>query len=133
MTSLQLYEELIPKYSNRINAHVLMTGINYNFSTFFTKLIKDAARCNRFSSDVIYDIEGLRELFGRYSSGDNPEPVWIGFRKDGVDGTRYIESKLTQAEDNIDILGDEYFVLYCVKIEPDEPGWCYITINEYWM
>lgn len=133
MTSRKLLEALKPNKTERVYCQILANGILYNPSEFYTKLIRDAARCNRFSSDVVFSIDEIREAFREYKSGKEFEPIWIGFRRHGVDHADFIMSKIACSSKGIDVLEDEYFALYSIDVESDDPGWCYVIINEYWM
>lgn len=132
MTSLDLYKTLKPSVTEvKEHVQVLADGISCNLSDFYTKLIKDAARCNNYSSDIVYDINGINEKLEAYRNGQEFEPVWIGFRRYGVDGTTYILSVINEQPDFQ--LHQRYFAIYSVMVEDDDPGWCKIIINEYWM
>lgn len=130
MTSKELYQLLKPDVQETIQAQLLSDGLNANVSSFYTRLIKDAARCNKYSCDVFYDIEGIEKALRNYKPGNEFKPIWIGFRKYGVDGTAYVVS---HAEDGLHILHREYFALYSMNIESFDSGWANIVINEYWM
>ena len=73
-----------------------------NFSSEFTAVIKEAARCNRWASDCIYDIQEVERVLEAFNpdefpvdgSNDDALPiVAMGFRKDGVDGNSFILSR----------------------------------------
>jgi len=132
LTSLDLYKTLNPSVTEvKEHVQVLADGISCNLSDFYTKLIKDAARCNRYSSDIVFDINEINEKLKTYRNGREFEPVWIGFRRHGVDGTSYVVSAITEQPDLQPY--QRYFALYSVMVEDGDPGWCKIIINEYWM
>ena len=130
MTSKELYEKLKPSVSKTENVQAIGGRINYNTSSFCTKLIKEAARCNAYSSDVVYNINGMTEAMRNFDPKADPVIIWFGFRRHGVDHDSYILSKI--GEDVYNVYHD-YFALYSVKIEAESPGYVDITFNEYWM
>lgn len=68
------------------------TSYGVNMSGIITKLIKLAAKCEAFSSDIMYDLAELvsAEKEGNYVSGD----YWFGFRDMGVDHEAFIRCRL---------------------------------------
>lgn len=130
MNSRELYNKMTPCKTEKVLAQLLADGLSCNLSTFCSKLIKDAARCNRFNSDVVYDINGIQDALKKYRANTEFEPIWIGFRRYGVDGTNYILSRIDGSIDNV---YRDYFALYSLDVENKEPGWCWVVLNEYWM
>lgn len=130
MTSKELYFKIAPDKTTRLLAQLGDNGLEVNMSTEFSRLIKDAARCNHYNSDVYYDIKEIHEQFKEYD-GKEFEPIWIGFRRMGVDGTSYV---LARVEDNnpYRYLFREYFALYSVTVEKEEDRY-YVCFNEYFM
>lgn len=128
----ELYDTLRPSHTTHANGQVLTTEFCVNLSDIFTKLIKDAARCNSYSSDVYYDLQRIEETVRNYRNFAEVEPIFIGFRRHGVDGNTFILSRI---EGNPYAVHNEYFALYSVMIEQkqDEPGWATVVFNEYWM
>ena len=88
--------------------------IAVNMSTIYTKLIKDAARCNCYSSDLLFDIQMFED---RLKSGE-PCAIYLGFRKMGVDGENFIVSRCNNGAS----VYSEYFALYRLELWPDEEG-----------
>lgn len=130
MTSKELYEKLRPSVSETENVQVVGGRINYNTSSFYTKLIREAARCNAYSSDVIYNINGMTEAMQNFDPKAGPVIIWFGFRRHGVDHDSFILSRIGEDVYNVH---QNYFALYSVKIEVESPGYADITFNEYWM
>lgn len=93
--------------------------LEVNMSSTYTQLIKEAGRCNRFSSDVIYDIQTMEDAWKSF----DPEaemPLFIcGFRKDGVDGRSFVESRCNGSTrySLYDGIG-KYFAMYFVEVVP---------------
>lgn len=99
-----------------------------NLSDLFTSLIKDAARCNRYSSDVIYSIEEINNICKNYDEEEEYPPVLIACRKDGVDHASFI---LSRCEENCYNVYKEYFAFYSVEFIPDGFGFTKIVWTEY--
>ena len=130
MTIQELYEKMRPSKSHDVQGQILADGISANISDFFTRLIKDAARCNSYSSDVYYDLRKIDDALRNYKSGEPFEPIFIGFRRHGVDGNSFILSRL---DGDYHRAYREYFALYSVMVEPDGEGWVNVLLKEYWM
>lgn len=131
MTSIQeLYEKLRPSKTTHANGQVLTKEFCVNLSDIFTRLIKDAARCNSYSSDVYYDLRKIDEEVRAYRNGAEFTPIFIGFRRHGVDGNTFILSRI---EDDPYNVYREYFALYSLTVQQDDFGWATVVFNEYWM
>lgn len=89
-----------------------------NLSSEFSELIKQAARCNRFSSDVIYDIGSVNDALEVWT-GEKRLFVF-GFRRDGVDGNSFVLSRVNNKCKNIYDVYKLYFALYFMEIKEDE-------------
>ena len=126
----ELYETLRPSCTEHANGQVLACEFCVNLSDIFTRLIKDAARCNSYSSDIYYDLRKIDENVHNYRNNADFEPIFIGFRRHGVDGNTFILSRI---DGNPYAVHNEYFALYSVMIEQNEPGWATVVFNEYWM
>ena len=61
-----------------------------NTADVFSEILRSLRYCDNYLSDVLYDIERIRTLVEGGKSG----VVWLGFRKDGVDGADYIRESL---------------------------------------
>lgn len=87
--------------------------VEVNMSTIYTQLIREAARCNRYASDLVYDIESINEMF----KTSNFETRIIAFRKDGVDENNFVKSGTDGDTNNIYKM---YFAIYFIKVEADK-------------
>lgn len=67
------------------------TSVDINLSSIWTELIKEAAKCDSYSSDVLIDIDAVRE---KLASG-KPEDFtyYFGFRDNGVDHETFIRNR----------------------------------------
>ena len=135
MTSWNLYDKMTPSSTDSYVGQITEAGVNTNLSSFYNRLIKDAARCNNYQSDVVYNIMELMDALKTFRDDTNLDPIWIGFRRDGVDGTNFVLSRAENGKDSPERnIRREYFALYSVVVEHDpEIGWVNIRINEYWM
>lgn len=81
-------------------------------------LIREAAKCKSYCSDVLYDIDGINHML---SIKDIPtREFWIGFRDLGVDSKGMIELRRESPE----MYGENpYRVVYILRfeIEEDDP------------
>ena len=132
MTSKELYSKIKPDETRRILAQLGDDGLEVNMSTEFSQLIKDAARCNHYNSDVYYDIKGIHERFKEYDGGEF-DPIWIGFRRMGVDGTSYVLARVEGLSTLFSYyLSSAYFALYSVMVEKENDNYV-VCFNEYFM
>lgn len=123
-------------YEETTGAYVGKNGIDINLSSAFTTMIKEAARCNRYSSDVIYDIQAINnrlETFN-YNNENSYEPIVIAFRKDGVDGNGFILSRVSDASANAQYsihFPKDYFSMFSLEFVKDDdyPGYVNIKIR----
>ncbi len=116
-TSEKLLEKLKPNSKKVYLAQSLVDGLMVNTADMFTILIKEAARCNDYSSDVFYDLQRIATSFKEFVNVFTP--VWIGFRRHGVDGTEFVLSRIKEYKDVYDCIYKEYFALYSVHVEQD--------------
>lgn len=95
-----------------------------NMSTIFTELIKQAARCESYSSDICYEIQ---EIMNGISGITPPETIlgengegktyMFGFRNMGVDHDNFIKSRLDGSPYcDVRLL---YRRIYLLRFEPD--------------
>ena len=129
MTVNDLIQRLHCSKSEKYTGQILADGVSVNLSGFYTQLIKDAARCNSYSSDIVYSINEINEKLKEYPKTRTFESVWIGFRKHGVDHGSFV---LSHVEDDPYKVYSEYFALYSVEVEPDGYGFVQVVIKEYW-
>lgn len=109
-------------------AQLLADGLSVNMSSIYTRLIKDAARCNSYSSDLIISLEFLDEKLRNFNPREPWTPEIFGFRKMGVDHRAFVESRCEKPGD----LLREYFALYSLDIHPtDYEGFYDVILTEY--
>ena len=131
LTSQELFDTLHPNMQWSQTAQLLSNGLSINMSDFYTQLIRDAARCNDYSSDVIFDINYINQRLEDYHGGYF-EPIWIAFRKHGVDGTNYILCRTNEYETPFACINREYFVVYSVSLaETDYEGFYDVVFSKY--
>jgi hypothetical protein len=130
LSSQELFNIIKPCSRKTYLAQLTDNGLGFNPTDMFSTFVKEAARCNEYNCDVIFDIEHLIERFNSYR-GEEFEPVWIGFRKLGVDGTDYVLLRLEYEIPWIS-LTKEYFALYSVSLEHNEYEELYnVILNKY--
>lgn len=121
-------------YHSEASAQYYNGKLEANLSSEYTALIKEAARCNRYSNDLIYDIEAINHALETFDP-DNDLPVFaIGFRKDGVDGNGFIMSSVSNdGRGSLYDIYKLYFAVYFVEIKEDEgfPGFYKVETKGY--
>lgn len=65
------------------------THVSINMSSIYTALIKEAAKCNRWSSDILVEIKNISNAIKDISKEEHI--IIFGFREDGVDGEEYVK------------------------------------------
>lgn len=131
MTSQELYNKIKPSEVHYYFAQLLSDGLNVNLNDIFTPLIKDAARCNGYNSDIYYDMIAIDEAMKSYRAGQEFEPMWIGFRKLGVDGTAFVLLRISDNNTYAD-LSANYFALYSLTLKPRSYEGLYdVALSEY--
>jgi len=88
-----------------------------NLSSEFTELIRQAARCNRYASDIIYDIGNVNDALETWT-GEKTLFVF-GFRRDGVDGNFFVLSRVNSECKNIYDIHKLYFAIYFMEFKKD--------------
>ena len=87
---------------------------NTNWSSIATILIKEAAKCDSYSSDIFYDLKAIEETV----KNGNSETFLLGFRDMGVDSKAFVEVRLDSKEKvssyyrklmKLDIVADETY------------------------
>lgn len=131
MTSKELFNKLKPSSKEEYVAQALTNGLSVNMSGIYSQLIKEAARCNNYNSDVVYDIESIQEKLAEFRQGDSWEPVFVGFRRHGVDGTDFVTTRCESPERAYEVIFKEYFALYSVDVEAESDGWYKIMFYKY--
>lgn len=130
MTSEQLFEKLKPSQSHVYLAQLNNRGLEFNTSDLMSQLIKDAARCNCYNSDIFYDLKYIEERFNNFNGEGDFEPIWIGFRKMGVDCTSFVLCRCND-EQVYGSLSENYFALYSLSVKEDEYDFYSVTLSEY--
>ena len=132
MTSNELYEKLKPSEQQVYLAQYNARGLDFNTSDMFTRLIKYAARCNGYNSDIYYDLSYIDDRLKHFEPADDFEPIWIGFRKMGVDCTSFVLTRCNN-ESTYGSLSLNYFALYSLSVERTEEGFFNVYLNEYYV
>lgn len=130
MTSKELYEKLTPWRSYRYSGQYTSGRLEVNLSDIGSKLIKDAARCNGYNYDVYYDLRAINNAMENFNPKKEFTPMWIGFRKLGVDGTDYVLLRIA-GELPHHALSCNYFALYSLNIESTGDDFYNVILNEY--
>lgn len=136
MTSAELFKTLKPSRTKEFEGYRMRTGgLSLNYSDVFSHLIKDAARTNRFQSDVYYSLKDIENAINNFDPDNMPDPIWVAFRKDGVDGTSYI--LVTYDDQNTyGSLSKRYFTLYSISFRSEDSHFgerYFMDFNEYWV
>ena len=112
-------------YDMEMSAQAVCGRLEANMSDAFTQLIREAAKCHSYSSDVIYDIGSVNDMLEHFNPGKYPNDgshdddlpvIAFGFRKLGVDGNAFILSRLDGNCYNIE---REYFAMYFIEVKRD--------------
>lgn len=104
--------------------------LDINLSSEYTQLIREAARCNRFASDVIYDINAMNRALETFNPENDLPIVAFGFRKDGVDGNSFIISRLNNEHGgNVNGCYKEYFAIYFMEVVEEEDWKGYFKVE----
>ena len=131
MTSSQLFETLKTFSESKYYAQLLPDGLNVNLSDIFCKFIKDAARCNGYGSDIYYDMKIVDEAMKNYTGDKEFVPIWVGFRKLGVDSTDYVLHRIMSNKTVFSDLTSNYFALYSITLEHEEGCFYKLVLREY--
>ena len=132
MTSVELYNKLTPNNEKVFPAQLLSHGLSGNWSDMFSTFVKDAARCNGYNSDVYYDMKIIDESMQNFNPETEFEPIWVGFRKLGVDSTSYVLCRL-EDQNVYSSLSRNYFALYSVCVENKDDNWYNVILREYYV
>jgi len=111
-------------------------GVDVNISTSFSAIIKEAAKCNSYNSDVFYDLLSINNRLENFdfNNEEHYSPFLIGFRKMGVDGNAFVCTKVEEKSKkwtHAVIFPEEYFSVFVVTFKKSEQ-WAdmgYIEIN----
>ena len=113
-------------FEEKLEARINSDGrIDVNMSSAFTAMIKEAAKCNRFSSDLIYDIQKVNERLEHFYpfEEESYSPILIACRKDGVDGNGFILPRVQDASRNCAYaicFPADYFSVFAVSFKQSE-------------
>ena len=133
MTSKELFEKLKPSEQKVYLAQYNARGLDFNTSDMFSRLIKDAARCNNYNSDIYYDLSYIDDRLKHFEPAEDFEPIWIGFRKMGVDCTSFVLTRVND-ESMYGSLSNNYFALYSISVERDNTDNFHVVwFNEYYV
>lgn len=104
-----------------------------NLSSEFSELIRQAARCNRYGSDLIYDINNVNDAMETWT-GEKKLFVF-GFRRDGVDGNSFVLSRVNNECENIHNIHKLYFAIYFMEVKEDEgyKGFYKVVTDGYYL
>lgn len=129
MTNKEFVSKFMVTHTDKYDLQLLADGLHGNITGAYDKLIKDAARCNRYCSDIIYEIDRIRDWMKNFNPNEESQPMLIGFRKDGVDSTAFVVDRT--GNDSYKCYR-EYFALYSVDIEKTEyQGFYNLVLTEY--
>lgn len=132
MTSKELFEKMRPSNTQVYLAQYNSNGLDFNTSDMFSRLIKDAARCNNYNSDIYYDLCYIDKAMREFNPAEETEPIWIGFRKMGVDCTNFVLCRC--GDDQVyGHMSTNYFALYSISIDKEEHGFYSVALNEYYV
>lgn len=111
-------KRIIDKASGELS--VKNNKYDINLSDIETELIKAAASCRRYASDLFIDWYAIRDEI--IKKEDGPKVVYYaeGFREFGIDGNNYIYSNLCTYKHNHKKLDKHYNMIYAIKIEKTE-------------
>lgn len=86
-----------------------------NLSSEFSMLIKEAANCAHYASDLIYGINAINEAV----EAGNEYTEYFGFRDMGVDHESYINSRLANPA-CYGSIAKEYRRIVCMEVVKDD-------------
>ena len=135
MTARELFDSIGWSTEKEYTAQLLdRGGLSVNISDFYTTLIKDAARTNRFSCDIIRPINNIDDQLNNFKAGDEWKPVFIGCRRDGVNDTEYVLSSISSAGSRYRDIVSQYFAFYGVDVvkEKEYHNFYKVKICELW-
>ena len=95
-------------------------------SNIISHLIKLAGQCDHYGSDIVYDIEDIRDAIRLQKIGYER---YLGFRNAGVDSTQAIKIKW----ENKSVYGFNYFSMVKFCIEPTRLALYDIDLKEEYL
>lgn len=106
-----------------------MAELSINLSSEISALIKAAAfYCDRYSSDIAYDIRYLQKLLSE--PGDYEESMFFGFRDSGVDHAGFVALRAGTGTD--DEIARTYLSLWRLDVEKKD-GEITTMLSEVWI
>lgn len=114
-----------PCFKKVVEGRTVNGRTEINMSDVYSVLIKEAAKCNYYASDLIYDIREIEERLKSFDTGNEEcfEPILIGFRKMGVDGNSFVLPRVTEASKGCAYAicyPHDYFCVFAITFEKDE-------------
>ena len=137
MNSRELFDYLDWSTTKEYTAQLLDNGgLSVNIEDTYTKLIKDAARTNRFSGDIRFTLNEIEYQLDNFKNNDEWKPVFVGFRRHGVDGTSsvlYEVNKGIPLSERRTII-DKYFAFYGIDLvkEKEYDSFYKLKVCERW-
>ena len=112
-------------FDKKLEGRASINGIDINMSDVYSAMIKEAAKCNYYASDLIYDIEAINDRLKHFDifDEDSYSPILVACRKSGVDGNSFILSRVENASRNcayVICFPEEYFSVFAVTFEKSE-------------
>lgn len=95
---------------------------NLNISDVYTRMIQEAGKCDNYASDILHDIEDLKERIEKMPVNGN-DRMYIGYRDMGTDGNVYLECREDDYEEN-------YRAIHEISISKDTHGYIRVTLYE---
>lgn len=84
-----------------------------NWARIGTVLVKEAAKCENFASDILIDCNKIVNVVAEEK--EFSEDFYLGFRENGVDHKEFVKGRLGEnLTDNY--IEDIYFVLYRLNV-----------------
>ena len=129
ITICTIAEEVINKqvcfFESRLEGRAGTNGIDINMSDVYSAMIKEAAKCNYYASDLIYDIEHIKDRLEHFDIFDEDSymPILVACRKSGVDGNSYILSRTQEASRGCEYaicFPSDYFSVFAVTFAKSE-------------
>lgn len=90
-----------------------IAGLSINLSSSYSVLIKEAAECVSYASDVLIDVVLIQDVLSQRTDGSCT--FWFGFRRCGVDHDVFIANRIGDGTDRE--IAAEYRCIYRLDIE----------------
>lgn len=91
-------------------------NIDINYSSIIDKLIKEAAKCKRYSSDIIISLKSFENnIPKKYQGEDFCYYEYFGFREMGIDHEKFIKCNLDILNDWRDYYRDIYVLKFATE------------------